>query len=617
VNRRVLISIVLGLLVGWWAWHALSRPTAGQIGAPSATDSVAHSPAPLFEDGTARAGIDFFLDPGPLDLYEVPQIMGSGCAFLDFDQDGRLDIFLVNQAGGAGYAGLDGQAQPTAPRPADPRQLDTAPMNRLYRQQTDGSFVDVTSGSGLDVGGVGMGVAVGDVNNDGFPDLCVTYFRGTRLFLNKRDGTFVDISESAGIDNPQWGASAAFFDFDRDGWLDLFVANYSDYYVGRICNDPSGQREFCAPSPSAGSPHKLFHNRSGAPDGGLPVKANEVPSVRFSDVSLSSGIARRTGLGLGVVAADFDGDRWPDLFVANDVGPNFLWINQHDGTFLEQAVLRGAAFDLNGHAQANMGIAIGDVDGDGRLDLLVTHLDGEMNALYLNKSNDGFEESAASTGLGMPSLPYTSWGTAFFDVDHDGALDLAVVNGAIARVASSKAASGLRTNSGWERYAEPNQFFLNDGTGRFAEVPVAAEPFSIDRERGPAIGRGLAVGDVDNDGDLDLLVTNLAGQARLFLNVANKHGHWLQLRVIEPALGGRDAYGARVVVTAGKQRWTRLANPAFSYLSSNDARVHFGLGRIEKYDAISVIWADGAEEVFPGGDVDRHLVLRRGEGRIP
>jgi hypothetical protein len=318
------------------------------------------------------------------------------------------------------------------------------------------------------------------------------------------------------------------------------------------------------------------------------------------------------------VSADFDGDRWPDLFVANDAGANCLWINQHDGRFLEQAVLRGAAYDLNGHPQGNMGIAVGDVDGDGRLDILITHFDGEMNALYLNKSDAGFEESAASTGLGTPSLPYTSWGTAFFDVDHDGDLDLAVVNGRVEPIAPGKDPDSLRrykavSSTSWESYAEPNQFFLNDGTGHFAEVASATEPFCAH----PEIGRGLAIGDVDNDGDLDILVTNVAGQARLFVNVARKKGHWLQIRVVEPAFGGRDAYGAVVAVSAGNQRWMRTVNPAFSYLSSNDPRVHFGLGNVDKLDAISVIWADGVEELFPGGGVDRHLVLRRGEGRVP
>lgn len=617
MKRRAIILIVLGLGVAWTSWNAWTSRISNTADGLPATLFPRPIAEALFEDGTRRTGIEFFIDPGPLDLYELPQVMGSGCAFLDFDQDGKLDIFLVNQAGGWGYSGSNDTAQP-----ADAVPAKTLPTSRLLRQQSDGTFADVTRGSGLEVIGVGMGVAVGDVNNDGYPDLCVTYFRGTRLFLNRRDGTFTDITESAGIVNLLWGTSCTFLDFDRDGWLDLFVANYLDYHIGRRCTDPSGDREFCQPHAFNGTPHKLYRNQSGSQPQGDATKTTDERAVRFSDVSLASGIARKSGPGLGVVSADFDGDRWPDLFVANDATANFLWINQHDGTFVEQAVLRGAAYDLNGRPQSNMGIAVGDVDGDGRLDLLVTHFDNEMNSLYLNKSNDGFEESASSTGLGAPSLPYTSWGTAFFDVDHDGDLDLAVVNGSVKRIVPGNNSASLRRHptasmTGWKRYAEPNQFFLNDGTGRFAEVAMANEPFCAGPGRGPEIGRGLAVGDVDNDGDLDLLVTNLAGPARLFVNVARKHGHWLQIRAVEPTLGGRDAYGAVVVVAAKTGRWIRSVNPAFSYLSSSDPRVHFGLGNFDEIESITVIWADGVEERFPGGEVDRHLILRRGEGQLP
>jgi hypothetical protein len=608
VNRRSLILIFLGLCVGFAFWNVWSRRISGRTDAPMPTQSTLPNPEPLFEDGTTRAGINFLADPGPVALYELPQADGSGCAFLDFDRDGRLDIFLVNQAGGLGYPGVSDTIPTDVP----------SPTSRLYRQQQDGNFTDVTRDSGLEVVGVGTGVAVGDVNNDGYPDLCVSYFRGNRLFLNRRNGTFADVTQSAGIDNPLWATSCTFLDFDRDGWLDLFVANFTDYHVGRHCNDPHGDREFCPPNAFTGIPHKLFRNQTGEQKNAQVAHATDEPNVRFSDVSVSSGIARRGGLGLGVVAADFDGDRWPDLFVANDGQANFLWINQHDGTFEEQAVLRGAAYDLNGQPQANMGIAVGDIDSDGRLDILVTHFDAEMNALYLNKSIDGFEECAASTGLGTPSLPYTSWGTAFFDVDHDGDLDLAVVNGSVQRVVPKKNAARPNPHpkaalAGWEKYAEPNQFFLNDGTGHFSEVATAAEPFCSRLE----VGRGLAIGDVDNDGDLDLLVSNVAGEAGLFINVASKKGHWLQIRVVEPNYGGRDAYGAVVVITAGDRKWLRTVTPGISYLSSSDPRVHFGLGEVDKYDAISVIWADGIEEHFPGGDVDRHVVIGRGEGKSP
>jgi hypothetical protein len=612
LNRRAAIVIVVLSAAGLTALFVWRGPSWNLREAPLKSPAAAATGSatePLFEDVTARVGIDFVHDPGRITLYQLPQVTGPGCAFLDFDQDGDLDILLVNQAAGAGYEGL---TEPVS-------QNAGGPTSRLYRQEPDGRFVDVTQGSGLDVTVVGLGVAVGDINNDGFPDVYLACYGADRLFLNRRDGTFADITSSAGIDNLLWGTSCAFVDFDRDGWLDLYIANYVDYHPTRRCTNPDGEQEFCNPKTFSGTPHKLYRNESGEL-AARQMAAGEASAatVRFRDVSLSSGIARKTGPGLGVVAADFDGDRWPDFFVANDGAANFLWINQHDGTFSEEAVLRGAAYDLTGHPQANMGIAVGDLDGDGRLDLLVTHFQGEMNALYLNKSADGFEESAATAGLGLPGLKYTKWGAAFFDVDHDGDLDLAVVNGRVKRSEFSADPPGnparhVASVADWQSYAEPNQFFLNDGAGHFSELASTSEPFCMRAE----IWRGLAVGDVDNDGDLDLLATCVAGPARLFLNVARKHGHWLQIRAIEPALGGRDAYGALVTVFAGQNRWIRNVNPAFSYLSSNDPRLHFGLGDIEQVDRISVIWADGIEEVFFEREVDRHLVVRRGEGHSP
>ena len=620
VKHRIVLSFlcVLGALLGWYAWRESGVAPAAPSTAPREISSDSAPEELLFEEITARAGLEFMHEPGSPTLYQVPQVTGSGCAFLDFDRDGDLDILLVNQAGGAGYEGISGPISQSA----------GSPTNRLFEQQSDGRFRDVTLGSGLDVCGVGMGVAVGDIDNDGFPDVYLTCYGRDRLFLNRRDGTFADITEAAGIDHRQWGTSCTFVDFDRDGRLDLFIANYVDYHPTRRCADPGGQQEFCGPSQFVGTSHKLYRNESDPPAdrpavGGEAVSFETGAShVRFRDVSLSSGIARRPGPGLGVVAADFDGDRWPDIFVTNDGAANFLWINQHDGTFAEEAVLRGVAYDLAGHTQANMGIAIGDVDGNGRLDLFVTHFQGELNALYLNTSAAGFEESAGTAGLGEPSLHYTKWGTAFFDVDHDGDLDLAIVNGRVKRAQStpdpgahpgrlSRAPAAALAD--WAPYAEPNQFFLNDGTGRFTELASRTEPFCSRAE----IARGLAVGDIDNDGDLDLLITTVAGPARLFMNVTRKQGHWLQIRATEPALGGRDAYGALVTVRAGQKRWVRQVNPGFSYLSSSDPRVHFGLGSADRLDEISIIWADGTEEVFAGGDVDRLRLMPRGEGRAP
>jgi hypothetical protein len=560
-------------------------------------------------DVTDELGLDFVHEAGKPGRYFFPAIMSAGGALFDYDCDGDLDIYLVN---GVAEETVDRAGNEPSPRAT----------NRLYRQEPSGRFVDVTEGSGLDDAGYGMGVAVGDVNNDGFPDVYVTNFGSDRLFLNQRDGTFLDVTKQAGIDNALWGASACFFDYDRDGWLDLFVTNYVDYYPSKKCPDPKGRQDFCGPQVFLGTTDKLYRNVSGNVDrSGLERQHHDGDSpVRFVDVSLEAGIAQQRGPGLGVVCADFDGDHWPDIFVANDRTANFLWINRHDGTFRETAILRGCAYDSQGRGQASMGVTLGDVNGDLNFDLLVTHMAGEANALYLGGDVAALRDAAVTSGLAGPSFPNTGFGTAFVDIDHDGNLDLAVVNGGVKRPAprsqrqlthQSDAGPNDSGNTFWKSYEEFNQIFLHDGEGRFREFSSKADRFTSTA----GVSRGLAVGDIDNDGDLDLLVTNTAGTARLYRNDANKAGNWLQVRAVEPAAGGRDAYLAVVTVTAGRQRWTRLINPGFSYLSSSDPRVHFGLGANETVDRIEVLWPDGTAETFAGGAVNRVRILKHGTGQ--
>jgi hypothetical protein len=537
---------------------------------------------PWFADVTTEVGLDFVHDAGPEGHFFMPQIMGSGAALFDFDGDGRLDVYLL-QSGGP----------------------DSRSTNRLYHQEPDGRFTDVSKGSGLDVAGYCTGVAVGDVNNDGRPDVLVTQYGGLRLFLNDGGGKFTEVGREAGLDSVLWGSSACFVDYDRDGWLDLVVVNYVAYDPAVLCYDRQGRRDYCHPRQFPGSVTLLYHNLGPQKPTGKPGQLG----VRFEDVTEKAGLSRLPGPGLGVVCADFDGDGWPDVFVANDGKPNHLWVNQRNGTFQEEAVVRGLAYDVLGQAPANMGVAVGDVDGDGLFDVFVTHLTSETHTLWSQGPRGKFQDRTAQAGFMAPGSRGTGFGTVMADFDNDGALDVVAVNG---RVSRGPPVDEGRLGPFWSQYAERNQLFANAGAGRFRDVSA--------RERAlcgvPGIYRGLACGDVDGDGALDLLVTSLAGPVRLYRNVAPDRGHALLVRAIDPALR-RDAYGAEVTVRAGDRRWMRWINPGYSYLCSNDPRAHFGLGPIDRVDGIDVLWPDGSRETFPGCPADQRpeLVLRKGTGR--
>jgi hypothetical protein len=549
-----------------------NRPATSRVVAPPRQSG-------WLADVTDQKGLAFVHVAGKTDSFFMPQIMGSGCALFDFDNDGRLDVYLLNNAGPA-----------------------SGSTNRLFRQTKNGTFVDVSAGSGLDFAAYSMGVACGDVNNDGLVDVVVTEYRGTRLFLNGPAGKFRDVSAAAGIDNPLWGASTALFDYDRDGWLDLVVVNYVDYDPTKRCDDLAGRPDYCGPQSFVGTITRLYRNRGG--------RSSAPAAFRFDDMSTRSGVGRLPGPGLGVLCADFNNDRWPDVFVANDGEPNRLWLNQHDGTFREEAVANGVAYNAAGQAQAGMGIAWGDVDGDGHGDVFVTHLTTELNTLWRREAAGFYQDRTAAWGLAVTDWRGTGFGTVLADFDHDGDLDLAIANGRVRQDRLSIAEANHPLGQFWERYADRNQLLANDASKRYLDVSADNPALCGTRQ----VARGLAAGDIDNDGAVDLLLTTVGGPARLLRNVASPRGHWLLVRAVDPRLR-RDAYGAEVTVRAGQRRWKRWINPAGSYLCSSDPRAHFGLGAAVRVDAVEVLWPDGTLEEFPGGRVDRFLELRRGTGR--
>ena len=515
--------------------------------------------SPWLVDVTREAGLDFTHDGSAAGAWAIPEIMAGGAAMFDADGDGTLDLYLTNGA-----------------------------ANAFYRQRPDGTFARDPA-AGLDDTGYGMGVAVGDFDRDGAPDVYVTNLGDDRLYRNDGAGRFVDVTAAAGIAVSGWSTSAAFVDFDQDGWLDVYVARYVRHEPDKRCPDSAGRPNYCGPSSFEPEHDVLLRN---------------LGNGRFEDVSVAAGLHAARGAGLGVVVADLDDDGWPDIYVANDGYANQMWINRAGQGFSDDALLAGAALDMHGRAEAGMGVLAADLDTDGDLDLFMTHLANETNTWYRNRGpGRGFEDASATTDLGNASLGDTGFGTAAVDMDLDGDLDVLVANG---RVSRTDPRDDSTVDAPWNLFAEPNRLFVNDGDGRFAPAP--APTFTVPVE----VSRALAYGDIDNDGDVDFLLANVGSAARLYRNDAERSGHWLRVRAIDPRHGG-DALGAQVTVVGDGRRLVRAVQPASGYLTSNDPRLHFGLGGLTP-ERLEVRWPDGAREAFAVDGVDIEVRVERGRG---
>jgi hypothetical protein len=535
-------------MAGWAAIAGVGIDPLSALAAPGSTLGF------TLTDVTTQAGLQFHHNSGAYGGKLLPETLGSGCAFLDYDADGWQDILLVNGMGWPGH----------------PRQHSTL---RLYRNNRNGTFTDVTRAAGLDLETYGMGVAVGDYNNDGFPDILITCVGQNRLFRNTGKGTFVDVTQKSGLGKRQaLSTSALWFDYDRDGLLDLFVCNYVRWSPEHdvFCSLDGKHKSYCTPEAYRGETSWLFHNRG---DG------------TFEDVTARSGIFDSSSKALGVAMLDFDRDGWTDLLVANDTQPNKLYKNQQNGTFRDVAMEAGLALSTEGKARAGMGVDVGDFLNSGGAGLAVTNFDNEMIGLYRESKPGMYEDVSIQSGVGMASKNSLGFGCAFVDVNLDGWLDLVVANGHI-----DETVRNIRGNVG---YAQPPQLFLNNGKGTFRDVAGEAGTEFVKSK----VGRGVACGDFDRDGDLDLLITTNNGPAYLYRNDQNSGNRSVRFRLVGTK-SNRDAIGAEVRIECGGVSQSRLVKSGSSYLSQSELPVTFGVGKREVVERVVVLWPSGRTEEF-------------------
>ncbi len=536
----------------------------------------------VFADITKAAGLDKFVNrSGSPSNKTILETMGSGVALLDYDNDGWLDIFLLN---GSTAAAMNGK--------------EPAPRAMLLHNNHDGTFTDVTEKAGVANLRWGFGVAVGDYDNDGWPDIYIANYGKNRLYHNNHDGTFTDVAEKAGVALGGWSTGPTWGDYDHDGLLDLFVPGYVKFDLAHppiagqggipqnFCQF-RGVNVMCGPRGLLGEADHLFHNNG---DG------------TFADVSVKAGVSNPSGYyGLASAFVDVDDDGWLDLVVANDSVPNYLYRNRHNGTFEDISYTSGFALSEDGREQANMGIAVGDYNRDGKVDLFTTTFSDDYKTLYRNDGDASFTDVSYKAGLATPTIPFLSWGTGFLDFDNDGLQDLFIVNGHVY--------PEVDLQDWGTTWAERPQLFRNlDGT-KFAEVPPATGSGLAD----VITGRGAAFGDLFNDGHIDVVINNIDSTPTLLRNVVNNGNHWLTLKLIGGPKGPRDSIGAKVFVTAGGFRQRVDIVSGGSYGSSSDLRAHFGLGSATKIDKIEIHWPSGTHQVVTVPGIDRIVSVEEGK----
>ena len=565
--------IVVLLLIGPIALggRALWSPLRVQSASSAAIGIPVH-----FTDVREAAGITFKHDATMSEDKNYIETMGSGVGWIDYDQDGLMDLYFVQSTGTEWYK--------------PPRPLRSA----LYHNNGDGTFTDVTEKAGVGTEGFyGQGVAVGDYDNDGYPDMLVTGYGHTILYHNNGNGTFTDVTAKAGVaDEGNWSTSAGWFDYDKDGYLDLLICNYIQWTpkTNLWCGDHKpGYRAYCHPDNYRGERIKLYHNNR---DG------------TFTDVSDVSGVGKPEAKGMGVVLADLNNDGWPDIMIANDTWPNFLFLNNHDGTFRDVSFISGVVASDDGKYEAGMGVDAADVDGDGWLDIYVTHLASELNRLYHNNHDESFDDATFSSGLGNKAINLSGVSAKMFDYDNDGWIDIFQTNGAML--------DNITMYHSEISFPEPKLMFRNQGGGKFEKV---SDQMGADFMK-PTVGRGMAVADFDNDGDLDVAISNSNDYPQLLRNDGGNANHWLEVMLLG-VKSNRDGRGAALKLTSEGFVEYRQAEGGMSYMSAHDPRIHFGLGQRKSVESLVITWPSGIVDKLANVPINQIITVKEGVGIIP